>query len=79
MFDAPVDVISFHHDVKHTLELEYTFHKHMEDSYHVPVVRGKLTQNIGTMVPDILDEMQAAFADELAGITDGSTFTILLR
>ena len=79
MFDAPPDVISFHQDVNEGLELAYTFHKGMEDGYHIPVVRGKLTRNIGTNFPDVLDELQAAFAEELAEVTDGSTFTILLR
>ena len=33
--------------------------------YHVPIVRGQLTRNIGALYPEIIDEIRTAFHDVL--------------
>jgi len=57
--------------IAETLQLEYTFHKHMrEDLYHVPITRIQLTQHIPQLMDSVIEELEASFADEI-GECDG--------
>ena len=37
----------------------------LHNPYHVPIVRAKLTRNIGALYPEIIDEISTAFTDVL--------------
>ena len=40
------------------------------DPYHIDIVRGSMTRNLGNKFPDVRDEIEAAF-DDLVPKTDG--------
>ena len=64
-FDAPETTLSFLKATADYLQVEHIYHDNMrKDDYHLPVVRQKLTQNIGVMMPDVVDEIESCFNDE---------------
>lgn len=66
MYDAPETELSFVTPVSDTLELAYTFNSHMAvDHYHALVVKAQLSRHIPAMMDDIVDEVGAAFEDEI--------------
>ena len=42
--------------------------------YQIDTVRGSLTRNIGTMFPEVRDEIVAAFTDEIP-VKDGTSLS----
>ena|SRR5271156_177744 len=63
--DAPLEYISNYEASIDALEANYTFRPTVfQNDYHAHVVRHELTRNISDKMPDIVDELQAAFEDE---------------
>ncbi|PSS38083.1 hypothetical protein PHLCEN_2v63 [Hermanssonia centrifuga] len=61
---APDDQLSFEEAVQKTLHTEWTLGRSLNHNrYHIPLVRGPLTRNIGALFPEIRDEIVAAFGD----------------
>ena len=53
-----------------TLQTVHTLGKAVaDDPWHVPVVRGALTRNIGAKFDDVREEIVAAFEDEMPATT----------
>jgi hypothetical protein len=74
LYDAPDDSMSAMEEAVEFLEMEHTLSINLKNDYHATIVRTTLTQNIGNLVPDLLDEMQLAFTDELV-VSDGISLT----
>ena len=71
-FDTPDDTLSFLKATADYLQVEYIYHSNMtKDSYHLPLIRHKLTQNIDATMPGMVEEMEATFKDEFPQ-TDGN-------
>ena len=71
LLDAPEEVLSFHGAFSDALELANLFNASMaKDSYHVAVVRTKLTQSINSTMEACVQEMKAAF-EEVIHVTNG--------
>jgi hypothetical protein len=50
----------------------YGFHGNPRDPYHVGAIRHQLTQCIGSRMPEMVEEINAALADDFDSIvTDG--------
>ena len=63
--NAPREYVSLYESSIDALEAKYTFRPTVfQNDYHSHVVRGELTQNISKKMPEIVDELQAAFEDE---------------
>ena len=73
-YHAPEDRLSAMEETVEFLELEHTLSMNLKNDYHATIVRTTLTQNIGNLMPDLLDEMQLAFTDELV-VSDGISLT----
>lgn len=72
LFEAPEDQLSFNLALIKGGAFDYGFHGNVRNAYHADVIRNQLTQSLGGKMPDIVDELNAAFADELESIiTDG--------
>ena len=56
------------------LQLRHTLGPGVDDQFHVAVVRDKLTRNLAALFPDVLDEVQAAFAEYVPAKEDGTSF-----
>jgi len=71
LVDAPEDKISFHTSAKEQVQLKYTFGESLaNDDHHAHIIRTKLTRKIGDLMPDMVDELSAAFEEELT-VGDG--------
>ncbi|KAI0795967.1 cytochrome P450 [Abortiporus biennis] len=56
--------LSFVEAVNENFQLDYTIGPEINAKpFHIAVVRGHLTRNIGTIIPKVLDEIQLAFQD----------------
>lgn len=67
IFDAPEDTLSFHGSSREQLQLKHTMGRSLVDNnYHVAVIKAELTRHISVKMPDIVDELNAAFKDELS-------------
>lgn len=76
LYSAPEDIVSFNAPVVESLAVRYTFQDSVADNqYHVAVVRTDLNRHLPEIMPEILDEVQAAMADHIP-LTDG---TIILK
>ncbi|KAK7049978.1 hypothetical protein VNI00_005409 [Paramarasmius palmivorus] len=63
---APDDILSFHDAVNDSLQVEYTLGEPIaHDPYHIPVVRGPLTKNLGAKFDEVRDEIVTSFNDEM--------------
>lgn len=72
LFHAPEDLLSFNQSLVRGGNFNYGFRGNILNPYHADVIRNQLTQNIQAKMADIVDELNAAFADELEPIiTDG--------
>jgi hypothetical protein len=70
--NAPESALSFLQRAADLLELDYTFLTNVRlDTYHVPIVRRQLTQNLPFFIDLMMDELEAAFQDEFI-VNDGS-------
>ncbi|KAK7051554.1 hypothetical protein VNI00_004533 [Paramarasmius palmivorus] len=68
---ASDDSLSFEEAVNETLQTVHTLGKAVaDDPWHVPVVRGALTRNIGAKFDDVREEIVAAFEDEMPATTE---------
>jgi len=73
LFDVPEDSISFTAAFNDGFSLHYLFHGDPRDDYHTRIIRGQLTQNISSSIPELVDELSAAFADLFEpNITEGT-------
>jgi hypothetical protein len=73
LFDAPEDRLSFGQSLIRANHFDYGFNGNVLNSYHAEVIRNRLTQNIQAKMPDIIDEVNAGFEDELEPtITNGT-------
>ncbi|EMD34619.1 hypothetical protein CERSUDRAFT_86021 [Gelatoporia subvermispora B] len=58
----PDDQVSFEQGAAELLQSKYTLGRDTaEDPYHIEVIREKLTRNLATLLPDVMDEIQHAF------------------
>jgi len=72
MFSAPEDKLSLRVHSAESLALPYTFQRSVgEDDYHTTVVRTELSRHIPELMPEIVDELEAAITDEIP-LTDGT-------
>ncbi|OCH95707.1 cytochrome P450 [Obba rivulosa] len=70
----PDDQASFDLASQELLQIKYTFGPEaLDDQYHIDVIREKLSRNLGTLLPDVQDEIQHAF-DHLIR-TEGDEWT----
>ena len=73
LLEAPEDRLSFTQTLIREGHFDYGFTGNLLNSYHADIIRNQLTQNIQAKMPDIVDEVNAGFADELEPIiTNGS-------
>jgi len=68
VFEAPNDEINFLEGLFGDTDFRHTFYGDVHNEYHVRVVRNQLTQNIASLIPDIVDELSVALADELDSV-----------
>lgn len=71
---APEDQLSFNKGFIEGLSLPYLFRTNVFDSYHVRILRRNLTQNIGKSMEDTVDELKAAFEDEIGSLVSKGIF-----
>ena len=65
LIDAPEEHLSFQKAAGEIVASRYTFSRSIaENSYHIIVIREKLNRNISSLMPEIVDEFDAAFEDE---------------
>ncbi|OCH95708.1 cytochrome P450 [Obba rivulosa] len=58
----PDDHVSFEKGAQVMIQSKYTFGREpAEDPYHIDVIREKLTRNLASLLPDVMDEIQHAF------------------
>jgi hypothetical protein len=65
LLDAPEDRLSFNLSLVKGGSFDYAFHSNIRNSYHIELIRNRLTQNLGTKMSDIMDELNTAFAEEI--------------
>lgn len=74
-------MLSFHGSSREQLQLKYTMDQSLIDNnYHVAVIKAELTRHISVKMPDIVDELDAAFNDECFagdGITHSEIFSFI--
>ena len=68
LLEAPNDEINFIDGILGDTDLSHTFYGDVHNEYHIRVIRNNLTQNIVSLIPDTLDEVKAALADELDSV-----------
>ena len=75
---APEDILSFYDSVNQVLQREWTLgYGVVHRPYHIPLVRTKLTQSIGSNVPAMVSEIQDA-VNSLVGSPIGKTISITI-
>lgn len=62
--EAPEDHVSFSIAFNDGFNLPYLFHGDPRDDYHTRVIRGKMTKNISSSIPALVDELNAIFAED---------------
>jgi hypothetical protein len=63
---ASEDELSFTYAVGRDLQLRYTFSEGIAmNHYHARIARNELTQHLPVLIPDIIDELNAAMGDEI--------------
>ncbi|KAK7049977.1 hypothetical protein VNI00_005408 [Paramarasmius palmivorus] len=68
---APDDALNFFEAVNDSIAMEYTMGEPIHrDPYHINIVRGKLTKNLGVKFDDVRDEIVTAFADEMPATSE---------
>lgn len=61
------------------LASDYTLGRNItKDGYHIEIVRGMLTRNLGKLLGDVRDEIVLAF-DENIPVTDGTPIFLLIH
>ncbi|TFK39583.1 cytochrome P450 [Crucibulum laeve] len=74
---VPDDVMSFAKASEETLQIPYTLGAQItENDYHVPVVRNQLTKNLGTIFPELRDEIMASFQDVIPPSDEWKKYSI---
>ncbi|KAG9308976.1 cytochrome P450 [Chiua virens] len=64
---APDDTLSFLEGVNDAIQVTHTLgHEIHHNPYHIPIVRSRLTRNIGSLYPEITNEIITAFDDVFA-------------
>ncbi|KAJ7368770.1 cytochrome P450 [Mycena albidolilacea] len=67
---APAHIVSFEESVWDTFQFEYTVGPEFKSNpYHIDVIRGTLTRNLGRCFPRVRDEIVHAF-DDVIGVRD---------
>ena len=64
LFNAPDSDLNFLEGISEDTDFRYTFQADRHDNYHIRVIRDRLTQNIPTLMPEIIDELFTAVEDE---------------
>ncbi|KAF9263087.1 cytochrome P450 [Marasmius fiardii PR-910] len=65
LWSAPDGKLNFHKAVEETTKSRFSFGEAVtENTYHVGVVRTRLTRNIPDLFPELLDELACSFSDE---------------
>jgi cytochrome P450 len=68
---AAEDELSFLESMEDTLAISYTMGSNFQSNlYHVPIIRNQLTKNIGTVFPEVQDEIMQVFDDEIHPTAD---------
>ncbi|ESK95651.1 cytochrome p450 [Moniliophthora roreri MCA 2997] len=63
---APEDVLSFQEGANVTVQTDHTFGTSIrQDPYHISVIQGSLTRNLGDKILDLRKEAVASFGDEI--------------
>lgn len=65
LFSAPDADLNFLEAKLEHLDLRYTFKLNVHDDWHIDMIRNQLTQKIPELMPQMVDELTAAFHDEL--------------
>ena len=73
LFDAPEDQVSFIKNSSRGLQVKYTFSEEVAvDHYHAIVTKMQLSRHIPELMPVIVDELHAAFADSFKDVGTGT-------
>ena len=75
LFDATEDRLSFNKATLRRGHFNYAFKADILNTYHVDIIRKNLTQNTHGKMSDIVDELNASFADELDPFITGGNNT----
>ncbi|KAH9895713.1 cytochrome P450 [Cubamyces lactineus] len=68
----PDQELSFHEAAAEFIQIEYTVgHEAHSDPYHIDIVREKLTRNLPTVLPEIMDELAVAMHEYIPAKEDG--------
>ncbi|KAI3621172.1 cytochrome p450 [Moniliophthora roreri] len=74
---APEDVLSFQEGANVTVQTDHTFGTSIrQDPYHISVIQGSLTRNLGDKILDLRKEAVASFGDEIP-ITEGNLYRLV--
>ena len=65
LLHAPNNELNFIEAIFEDADYRYIFPGDSYNMYHSHVIRTRLTQNIPSLIPDMVDEMTAAFGDEV--------------
>ena len=68
VLEAPNEEINFLEGLFGDTDFRYTFYGDVHNEYHVRVIRSQLTQNIASIIPGVVDELNAALEDELDSV-----------
>jgi len=72
LLDAPEDRLSFNLAMVKGGSFDYAFRSNIRNPYHIELIRNQLTHSIGIKMSDIIDELNASFAEEIEqSITEG--------
>ncbi|KAK0244007.1 cytochrome P450 [Armillaria nabsnona] len=76
------DHLSFMEEIEDSLQTSYTLGRGIHlDPYHIDVVRGALTRNIAACFPDVRDEIETSFKEEIPeteGMSSAFYISVLL-
>ncbi|KIK53248.1 hypothetical protein GYMLUDRAFT_49418 [Collybiopsis luxurians FD-317 M1] len=80
LWSAPDGKLNFHKAVEETTKSRFSFGAAVtENTYHVGVVRTRLTRNIPDLFPEMLDELACSFNDEFKPSTEWKAYSPIPR
>ena len=65
MFEAPDTQLNFLEGILEDSDFKTALRGGINDNYHAYVIRNQLTQNISHILPEMVEELDLAFQEEL--------------
>jgi hypothetical protein len=70
---APNDTLDMFAPIFDNGGFSYSFKGNLTDGWHVPVIRHQLTRNLSILLPEMVDELNAAMKDEFDSVITDRT------